>query len=129
MGKYEEIEQKVYDVFDGDDWKAQELKTFPVGFEGDKGDPPYLRLTLVYTGAQPGTHLASGVLMIEIFAAWGVGPRPVTQIADILDGFLERKSRENFQFSLSTLSAYTRDKDNPGLGRSIYSLPFTRFGV
>jgi len=129
MDKYVEVEDKVFAVFDSDGWKAERLKTFPTGFDGDKGDAPYLRLSLVYSGAGPGTHTTSGVLMIEIFTAWGEGPRSATLIADILDRYFERKSFGNLQFSLSTLASYLRDKDNPGLGRAIYSLPFTRYGV
>jgi len=129
MDKYEEVELKVFGVFDSQEWKAKQIKSFPLGFDGEKGKPPYLRISILYSGGEVGIHSTSGMLMIEIFTAWGDGPTTATQIAGKLNSLFEKKSFGNLQFTLSTLTPYSRDKDNSNLGRAIYSLPFTRFGV
>ena len=129
MGKYSGAEQAVFDVLDSTPWKAEDIKTFPTGFDGEMGAPPFIRVTLVYSGPSVNHRSTSGVLNIEIFTAWGQGPRPASNIADKLDGYFQHISYGVTQFFYSNLSAYIKDSANSDLGRAIYSVPFSHFGV
>ena len=129
MGKYERAEQSAFDVFASAAWKAMNISAFPRGYKGDFGNPPYVLITLVYGDEGVNAQATSGVLMIEIYTAWGTGPRPSTKIADQLDTVLQKKTIANTQFFESTLTAYEQDKDNLQLGRRIYSIPFSHFGA
>jgi len=129
VGKYTDGLFSVYHVFDTDAFKAESLKVFPSNFDGDKGEPPFLRFTVVPGGPPLNAASTSGVLLVEIFTAWGVGPTPANQIADILDKHLQRKTVGTTQFFVSSADKQERDKQNEGLARMFYSIPFAHFGV
>lgn len=129
MGKYSGAEQAVFDVLDSALWKAEDIKTFPTGFDGEMGAPPFIRVTLVYSGPSITASNASGVMNIEIFTAWGLGPRPSSEIADTLDKYFQHITYGTTQFFNSNLGGFIKDRDNSGLGRAIYSVPFSHFGV
>lgn len=129
MGKYVNAEEAVFSVFGSAEWAAETTKAFPTGFKGEKGEPPFLRLALVPNGEGLNRRSTSGVLMIEIFTAWGKGPRESSLIADKLDTFLQSKTVGTTQFFESSLGQYLQDKDDETLGRAIYSLPFAHFGA
>lgn len=129
MGKYSDVQDAVFALFASGPWVAEDIKAFPAGFDGEKGDPPHIRLSVLCGETEINTVRSGGLLMIDIFTAWGNGPASATQIADTLDSYFEKKTLDGVQFQQSTLSQLTRDRDNPGLGRTIYSIPFTLFGV
>lgn len=129
MGKYLTAEADIWSIFGSLEWQAEEVKAYPVGYEGEKGPVPYVRLSIVPSGPPLNSNSSSGILLVEIFTAWGEGPRSATIIADKLDTYLQRKTIGTTQLFLSSLDRHEKDKDNPSLGRSIYSLPYTHFGV
>jgi len=129
VGKYSEGLFDVYHVFDTQAYKEENIKTFPSSFEGDKGAPPFLRFTVVPGGPPLNAASTSGVLLVEIFTAWGAGPTPANQIADILDKHLQRKTVGRTQFFLSSADKQERDKEDKVLARMFYSIPFAHFGV
>lgn len=129
MGKYADVQDAVFNLFATLQWEARSISTFPSGFDGEKGDPPYIRVSTISSDTTINSVRAGGMMMVEIFTAWGNGPANATEIADALDEFFEKKTLDGVQFQQSTLSQLERDRDNPGLGRNIYSIPYTLFGV
>jgi len=129
MGKYRDLQDAVFALFASVGWTDEDIKAFPVGFEGEKGVPPYIRVSILSSGADINTTRASGLLMIEIFTAWGGGPSSASEIADTLDSHFAKKILDGVQFFVSTLTQFERDRDNSGLGRAVYSIPFSLFGV
>ena len=126
MGKYSQAQDNVFSVLDA--MKA-EVRAYPSGFDGDKGDPPYIRVTIVPSGPPLNASSISGVLLVEIFTAWGEGPARSSELADTLDRYLQRKTVGTTQFFSSSMDRQEQDKDNATLARVIYSLPFAHFGV
>lgn len=128
MGKYELAEQAVFNVFDSTEWKDKEITSVPSGHDGPL-TAPYIRIKVIPSGQSLNAKSISGLVMIEIFTAWGEGPRPSTRIADILDEFLQYKSFPQIQLFLSACTGFEQDVDKNDLGRAIYSVPFSHFGV
>lgn len=129
MGKYVAAEQAVFNVFDSPEWQAEGIRAVPLGFDGPVTETSYIRLSVIPNGASVNSGSISGLVMIEIFTAWGEGPRPSTIIADKLDEYLQHKSYTGIQLFKSSMAVFARDSSNPTLGRSIYSIPFSHFGV
>lgn len=129
MGKYRAVTDDLFSVFASQAWRDEGVKVFPSAFDGEKGDPPYVRYTVVPSGDPLNSASTSGVLLAEIYTAWGEGPGPSSDIADTLDRHLQHRAVGGTQLFSSSMDRQTRDKYNQSLARSIYSLPYSRFGV
>lgn len=129
MGKYRKAQDEIFSVLASTAWSAENIKSFPSGYDGDKGEPPFVRFTVVPGGVPINAGSISGVLQVEIFTAWGQGPAPASDIADTLDKHLQRRTIGTTQLFNSSMDGQVRDRDNPGLARTLYSLPFSHFGV
>lgn len=133
MGKYIQLENAVFSVFDSTAWKAENIKTYPSNFVAVNPGNEFLKLTVI-PGA-PGINLisVSGQLILDIFTPAGNGPRRPTTIADKLDEYLSGQSittpSGSVQFGSSSFSFSGVDSDNASLYKSIYAIPFQFYGV
>jgi hypothetical protein len=129
MGKYVGCENDIFSIFASAAWEEEHVAIYPRSVEVEKGPPPYLLFTIVPSGPPLNAASSSGVLLVEIYTAWGLGPKPASELADTLDKYLQHKSVGRTQLFNSSLDRQERDKDNPSVARVIYSLPYSHFGV
>jgi len=119
----------IFSVFGSTAWAAESVKTFPNDVIPTNTGEEFLRVTIIPSGKSINRNSASGICIIDIFTAFGQGPARAFEIADILDRHLESKTVGNLQLLISTLVPMGKDKDNQGLARSQYTIPFNLFGV
>lgn len=133
MGKYAAIQSDVFSVFASSDWTSTNIKTFPSNYLADNSGSEFIRVTVLPTGTGVNRVSTSGLLMVEIYTKSGEGPSRSSQIADILDTRFQSKSFNTLggvtQFKTSAFTQRGFDKDNLGLWRSEYQLPFNYFEV
>ncbi len=134
MGKYMNLQQDIFSIFNSSAWKAENIKTFPSDFVIVNAGNEFIRVTIVASGAGINLNSVSGVSIIDIFTSAGNGPKRASLIADKLDLHLVGKSvttQSNAvtQFFTSSLDFKGLDKDNSALSRSTYTIPFNYFGV
>lgn len=130
MGKYSDLFSNVYSVFGMPEWQAENIVTIPSNFTGSVSNEDYIRVSVI-SGAQ-GLNLrsASGIIIIDIFVKYGLGPAAVGIIADKLDSYLVGKTISGeTQFRNSTLTLLGMDPDNNALFRAKYVISFNHFGV
>lgn len=132
MGKYLNLQEDVFSVFNSAAWKAENIKTFPVNFVPVNQGNEFIRVSII--SSKPGINIlsVSGVLLIDIFSSAGNGPKQPSTIADKLDQYLVGKSVKTqtnavTQFGNSNLDFRGLDRDNLSLARSLYTIPFNYF--
>jgi len=134
MGKYSDLQNDVFSIFNSTAWKAENIKTYPTNFIAVNSGNEFIRVSIIPSGNSVNLISVSGVLIIDIFTAAGNGPKATTTIADKLDSYLVGKSimtQGSNRTSLfnSSLVMSGNDKDNPALYRATYTVPFNYFGV
>ena len=133
MGKFTSLQQDIYSVFAKQKWKAEQIVTYPSLMVPDNPGQEYIRVSIVPSSQGINISSVSGILIIDIFAALISGPKRPLQLADTLDIFLVAKSIElstgTTQFMGSSVSSTQKDKDDPALSMTSYSIPFSYFGV
>jgi hypothetical protein len=130
MGKYSDLQTKIYSIFDSDEWKMNRLKTLPSDFSSSDSAEEFIRISVIPSGEGLNLRSLSGICIIEIYTAFGFGPTRANEIADILDSFLLGTTVQNWcQFSASTLTPKGQDKGNPLLSCQHYTIPFNLYGV
>lgn len=132
MGKYLNLQNDAFSVFNSNTWKAENIKTFPSNFVAVGQGNEFIRVSIISRNAGINIESISGVFIIDIFTSAGNGPKQANLIADKLDLYLAGKSISTesqavTQFLGSSLEARGLDKDNPALFRSIYTIPFNYF--
>lgn len=133
MGKYLDIQTKVFSIFGSDTWKAEAIKTIPQDMIARDILGDFIRVTIV-PGNEGANRLSiSGVCIIDIYTAADNGPTRYHAIADKLDSYLANQQigvgSTSLQFSSSALAPKGIDKDNSALTRAQYTIPFNFFGV
>ena len=135
MGKYLNLKDDIYSIFDSAAWKAENITTHPGNFNGAVTGN-YIRVSIIPSSSPEANPLisSSGQLLIDIFVEAGKGFLEAYIIADILDSYLSGKSvstvsGNSTQFSSSALTEQGIDPDNKSLYRFKYSIPFNYFGV
>lgn len=132
MGKYLDLFTNIYSVFGTPAWTAENIKTIPANYTGEVNNADYIRVSVI--PSSDGINLASisGILIIDIFVRFGLGPGAVSSIADSLDEYLVGKTlttENSTQFRNSSLALLGMDLDNNSLFRAKYVIPFNHFGV
>lgn len=133
MGKYTDLEKDVYSVFSSNEWKAEDIKTFPTNFVVmNTTNDEFIRVSVIPSGKPINRYSLAGILIIDIFTAAGSGTRRASIIADTLDNYLLDKSRNTgsgvTQFGISSLTHMGPDKALPILHKSTYTINFNFFG-
>jgi len=135
MGKYTDVQDRVFSVFNSNTWKAEAIKTIPQDVSASNLGDEFIRVSIIPANTGINALSISGVCIIDIFVAAGLGPARYHAIADKLDQYLQQKqikpllSTTVVQFGISTLVPLGLDKDNPNLTRAKYTIPFNLFGV
>lgn len=133
MGKYSDAETGVFSIFSSQDWMDTEIATFPSNFGGDAPLDEYIRVSIVSGGEGVNIASSSGIIMIDIFTPYGTGPARASEIADTLDAYLVGKTLDagtgTVQLIGSTFSGNGADRANQALFKSLYTIPFSYFGV
>lgn len=134
MGKYNDLLEDVFSVFNSNAWKAENIKTFPNNFVAVNPGNEFIRVSIISSGSGINLKSVSGVFIVDIFTSAGNGPKQASLIADKLDLYLGGKSLSTHsqsvtQFTTSTLDFRGVDRDNPSLYRSVYTIPFNFFKV
>lgn len=134
MGKYTDISDSVYSIFASPTWSLERITTIPSNFAGSVGVSDYIRVSVLINGDNRTNRVSgSGILMIDIFTAAGLGMKVTNDIADRLDVYLENRTITSNGISSQFKQSSTDDmglcKDNSSLHRSTYSLPFNYYGV
>jgi hypothetical protein len=132
MGKYEILERDVYSVFNSNEWKAENIKTFPTNFVAMNTNDEFIRVSVIPSGKPIDRYSLAGILIIDIFTAAGSGTRRAMIIADTLDSYLVNKSKNTgssvTQFGISSMSHTGPDKALPVIHKSTYTINFNFFG-
>src|SRR5690349_6972761 len=92
MGKYLDLQNKVFSVFDSNTWKAEAIKTFPQDVIASNFGEKYIQVSIIPSGKGLNRASISGVCIIDIYVAAGNGPALYHAIADKLDSYLENKT-------------------------------------
>jgi hypothetical protein len=130
MGKYSDLMNRVFAVFDTLSWKLQKIPTYPSDFIPTAQAEEFIRFTIIPSSDALNQNSLSGILQIEIYTAFGQGPSRANEIADKLDGYLVYKTLQNsVQFGKSSVAPKGRDKENTSLTRQLYTIPFNLYGV
>ena len=134
MAKYSNLLIDVNSIFAASSWTAENIKTFPDNFIKMDAGNEFIRVSVVPSGLGINVRSVSGVMIIDIFAPSGNGPKRSLAIADKLDLYLSGKSVTartgvRVQFGGSSLSPLGTDRDNPALYRVTYTIPFNYFEV
>jgi hypothetical protein len=129
MGKYIEIQTRIFNVFNLATWKAEKIKTLPNNFVGNKDLKEFIRVSIIPSGTGINLASISGVLIIDIFCEAGNGPTRSFTIADKLDSYLVGQALIPsagvlLQFRNSAFSPVGLDTDDPSMFRSTYTIPF-----
>jgi len=134
MGKYANLDTKIFALFGTSSWTAEGIKTFPANFVAMDAGTEFIRVSIIPAG--PGINLksVSGIVLIEIFVEANKGPKRASYIADKLDIFLSGKNlmpttKIAIQLGSSAISPLGNDPDNPSLYRTSYTIPFNYFEV
>jgi hypothetical protein len=134
MGKYELLERDVYSVFSSNEWKAENIKTFPTNFVVmNTTNDEFIRVSVIPSGKPIDRYSLAGILIIDIFTASGSGTRRAMIIADTLDKYLLDKSKTTStgkvtQFGISSLAHNGPDKALPVIHKSTYTIDFNFYG-
>jgi len=134
MGKYINLDSKVYAIFGLSSWIAEGIKTFPANFVAMNAGTEFIRVSIIPGGSGINLKSVSGVLIIDIFIEAGKGSQRASFIADRLDIFLSGKAltpttKSLIQLGSSSLSPNGLDPDNSSLYRTTYTIPFNYFEV
>lgn len=134
MGKYANLQDDVFSLFDSDTWKAESITTYPSNFIKIDPGNEFIRVSIIPNGEGINLKSVSGVIIADIFTPAGAGPKRASLIADTLDTYLQGKSLSTIsgnvtQFQKSAIAPVGRDPDNESLFRFNYSIPFNFFGV
>lgn len=132
MGKYSDLQNDAFSVFNSNAWKAENIKTFPDNFVAIGQGSEFIRVSIISRSPSVNLDSVAGVFIIDIFTSAGNGPKQAALIADKLDQYLVGKnistqSGAGTQLLYSTLDSRGLDKDNPTLFRSVYTIPFNYF--
>ena len=133
MGKYLSTQEDVFEIFNSQSWKSENIKTYPSNFVAINPGNEFVRVSIIPSGNSVNINSVSGVVILDIYTPAGNGPTRTSVIADKLDQYLVGKSflGENTRTQLmsSSFNLLGPDKDNPALYRSSYTIPFNHFGV
>ena len=134
MQKYENTLTQIFSIFGSPAWKSQNIKTYPSNYVAKDASSEFIRVSVIPNGKGINLKSISGLLIIDIFASAGDGPKRLFQIADKLDEYLcgktvKTESLSKVQMRESSISSSKIDEDNPTLSRVSYSIPFSYFGV
>lgn len=133
MGKYLSTQEDVFEIFNSQSWKSENIKTYPSNFIAINPGNEFVRVSIIPSGNSININSVSGVIILDIYTPAGNGPTRTSVIADKLDQYLVGKSflgnMTRTQLMSSSVSLLGLDKDNPALYRSSYTIPFNHFGV
>jgi len=127
--KFVTLENQIFSVFATPEWVAEKISVHPASYINTSKDTSFCRLDIVSSGKGVNLKSVSGMLIIDIFTPFGVGPRAGSVIADKLDSYLVGKTIVGTQLMGSTCVPKGPDKANPSLLRSTYTIAFNHFGV
>jgi hypothetical protein len=132
MGKYSNVQDDIFSIFNSTSWKAENIKTFPNNFVAVMPGNEFIRVSVISRNVGINIESVSGILMIDIFTSAGNGPKRANLIADKLDQYLVGKSVSTLtgsttQFMSSALDFRGIDTSDPALSKSNYSVPFNYF--
>lgn len=134
MGKFTDLQTSLFNIFDSQTWKNTGIKTIPSNFTSKTLGSEFIRVNIIPSSTGINTKSISGIMIIDIFTAAGLGPNRSSLIADLLDDFLVGKNigiRDgvNTQLGLSSLTIVGSDSSNSALFRAQYTITFNFFGV
>jgi len=134
MGRYSATQQAIFSIFGLNTWTAENIKTFPQDVVASNAGDEFVKVTIIPSGKGINRVSISGIVIIDIYTASGLGPSRASAIADKLDDYLCNKTviisaSRNVQFDRSTMVPKGIDSDNKTLVRSQYTIPFNLFGV
>lgn len=131
MSKYATLVLDIFSIFGSPEWELEEIRAIPSNFSMSLEEKEYIRIGIISGEKGPNLNSVSGIVNIDIFTPAGEGDLRASQIADVLDRFMNGKSKATgsgvTQFMASTLSNLGLDSANPALYRSQFSIPFTYF--
>jgi hypothetical protein len=134
MGKYTRLQTDIFSIFASDEWKAENIKTYPRNLTPTSSVTEFIRVSIIASSNGVNSSSVAGLLIIEIFTPRNIGPNRAFMIADILDGYLVNKnislgSGHTQIGRISVLGDPKPDSENSSLCRTKYSIPFNFFGV
>ena len=130
--KYVTTEEDIFSIFALPSWKLEGIATYPANYASSEHDAEYIRISIIPGSQGINAYSVEGIVMIDIFTAYGYGDRRSLEIADTLDTFLVNKTfstnGKTTQIFESTLKSAS-NADDTTLDRKIFTIPFKHFGV
>lgn len=130
MGKFANLQKSIFDIFDSAAWKAEGVRSFPENVNMDNAGTDFININIVPGPSVVNSSSVSGVLIIYIFIAAGLGTTSATTIADKLDTYFNHKTHLDgrLQFTNSAMQSMGPDNEDQTLFMYQYSVPFNFFG-
>lgn len=134
MDRYVRALSDVFSIFGSAEWVTENIFTIPTGIDPENPGSEYIRVSVIPSGKALNRASLTGILLIDIFTPRNKGPLRTMEIADKLDDYLQNKTvnlldSASTQFLSSSLGTVTRDRDNATLNMTLYSIPFSYYGV
>jgi len=133
MGKYLNLDTRIFALFGSNAWLSKNIKTYPSNFLIMNPGNEFLKVTALPNEFGVNRLSVSGTLLVDIYTPVGGGPKRASTIADELDNFLSNKTLgtagATVQFKQSSIAPFGPDPDNKSLYRTTYTIPFNYFEV
>jgi len=130
--KFIDLETQIFAVFGTEAWVAEAIAVYPTSYIKTATDTEFCRLSIIASGRGVNLKSVNGMLIMEIFVPFGIGPKRASMIADKLDKYFVGKTlgtTETTQFMESHLAPNGKDSANPTLYKSTYTIAFRHYGV
>ena len=75
MSRFEGAANGVYSVFASVEWLAENIAVFPTDYTNKDDLKEFLRVSVVPSGSGVNRKSISGVVLIDIFYEYGIGPK------------------------------------------------------
>ena len=130
MAKYKDVQTDIEEIFGTTAWNRRLITMLPSNYDGGVASPDFLRLEIL--PLRPLTNYGrlgiSGNIIIQIYTKAGLGISRATEIADILDEFLQSKTlTRGTNTGTSSVSFLGVDSNDNTLFRADYLVPFRNY--
>jgi len=131
---YDLILRDIENVLGSASWTSNNIKTYPVNYQGTKGsNNEYVLLNVLPSSSENYaygvTKQVEGLVAVKMFVKAGDGQGRLMAIANLLDTVFDNKTLTNgTKLGTSYLTVEGLDPSNKSLYSASYIIPFTHYG-
>lgn len=122
--------ENIESLFGNTAWTTNNIKTFPQNYQGEIGDPEWVRVN-IFQGTSvfryQGGQSVGGLVNCNIFVPVGQGIRRANQIADLLETLFRTNTISGVQTTNSFTTNVGVDSENSGLYRLDFTVNFNNY--